>query len=443
MGSLIILNSTVISDPLTDEVIPNCNVIIEGDEIASVSPARPGPAARPTKRLDASGKLLAPGLIDAHTHLYASLTLGMPAPRRPPRNFPQVLRRVWWKWDKLLGLEDIYFSAVIGSLASIRNGITTILDHHASPSAIGDSLSWVAAGINECGLRAGLAYEVTDRGGKSGRDRGIRENRRFIEENRASQTDLLRDLFGMHAVFSLSDESLRLCAEEANDLGVGCHMHVAEHPLEVERFGKGHPRGILEHLAGIGILGPDSLLAHTVHVDSRDIETLIRSETFNVHNPLSNMGNGVGIAPITQMLAMGQHVGLGSDGFYDVPGEMVVARSLQTLGERDPSGFSDSQALRMVYEHNSGFIERLFDRRFGKVAPGYAADLILLDYNPATPMNRQNCASHLLAALGGGAVDTAIVGGRVVMKGGEFQTVDEDQILARARAVAQGIWDRF
>jgi putative selenium metabolism protein SsnA len=443
VSSLVIRNATVVSDPLSGAFTPNCNVIIEGGEIVSVSRDAPGRASRGATRLDGSGMLLLPGLIDAHTHLYASLTLGMPGKGKPPRSFPEVLRRVWWKWDKLLKHEDVYVSALVGCLASIRNGITTIVDHHASPSAIADSLSWVAAGAEACGLRACLAYEVTDRGGKRRRDEGIRENRRFLKDVRSGGSDLLRGLFGMHAVFSLSDESLRRCADEANDLGVGCHMHVAEHSLEVERFAEDHPEGIFKFLSRIGVLGPTTLLAHTVHLSRRDVRDLIRTGTFNVHNPLSNMGNGVGIAPIAEMLALGQPVGLGSDGFYDIPREMVIARSLQTLGERNPSGFSDEDSLRLVYDHNARFVGRLYGHRFGKVAPGYTADLILLDYEPATPLNRHNCASHILAALGGGTVDTSIIAGRVVMRGREIQTVDEQKTLAKARGVAQGIWDRL
>lgn len=442
--SILIENATVVTDPLTGEFSLTQSVAVEGEEIRAVGPSAELRVNYPQAYLlDGTGSLLLPGLIDGHTHLYAALALGMPAVDKPPRDFPQILRRVWWRWDKTLRDEDMYLSALVGSIASLRSGITTILDHHASPKAVPDSLSRVVAGVEECGLRACLAYEVSDRDGAISRDQGIGENRRFIAETRARRDNLIRGLFGLHAVFTLSDKTLRRCAEEATELGVGCHLHMAEHLPEVHKFAQEHEQGIAQFLAEIGILGPKTLVAHTVHVDRAAIKTLKATGTFNVHNPKSNMSNGVGIAPVADMMAMGQPVGLGSDGFYDIPQEMVVAKLLQTLGSGDPSAFSDQMALRLVYDHNVRFAERLFDCRLGKVAPGYAADLILVSYDPPTAIEMGNVANHLLAALSRGRMESVLVNGRLVMRDGEVLAVDETQVMAQARSRAAKLWGRL
>jgi putative selenium metabolism protein SsnA len=442
--NILIENAGVVVDPLGDTLLTGQAVAIEGTEIAAVGPIRELTRRYPqAERIDGTGSLLLPGLIDAHTHLYSALSLGMPAPASPPRNFPQILERVWWRFDKALRDEDNEVSALVGSILSLRSGITTILDHHASPHAVDGSLSLLAEGVERVGLRACLAYEVSDRDGPEIRDRGIAENRRFIESIQRREDGLLAGLFGLHAVFSLADETLRRCAAAAHELEVGCHMHLAEHEPEVSAFARDHEASIAEFLAEVGILGPQTLVAHTVHVDREDVEVLKQTRTFNVHNPKSNMGNGVGIAPVADMLEWGQPVGLGSDGYYDIPQELVTVRLLQNVGQRDPSAFSDTQALQLAYEHNVRFAESLFGCRLGKIASGYAADVILIDYRPATPIEPWNLSQHIVAALSGGSVRTALVAGRVVLRDGEVTGVDEAGVWTRARAQATELWARL
>jgi putative selenium metabolism protein SsnA len=442
--SILIENATVIVDPVLGEYTDSAAVAVVGAEVAEVgSSGDLDQRYANAERVDGRGTLLLPGLIDAHTHLYAALSQGMPAVGDPPRDFPQILERVWWRFDKALRDDDVTVSALVGSIASLRTGITTILDHHASPLAVPDSLSRLAEGVRQVGLRACLAYEVSDRDGPESCEQGIVENRRFVRETQDADDPLLKGLFGLHAVFSLSDETLRRCAGEAADLGVGCHMHMAEHRPEVVRFAQDHDRSIAEFLAEAGILGPETVVAHTVHVDRDDILVLKETGTFNVHNPKSNMGNGVGISPVAEMMELGQPVGLGSDGFYDLPQEMVVAALLQTLGKGDPSSFSHQMALQMGYGNNVRFAEQLFGCRLGRIAPGYAADLILVPYDPPTPLLEGNLTSHIISALTGEGVKTALVDGQFVLRDGEILGVDEWMVMSQARDRAEQLWSRL
>lgn len=440
--ALLIEDCVVIADPLGDEAQQASVAVREGridtlgdrDELRRRYPV--------ADRLDGKGMWLLPGLIDAHTHLYAALTVGMPSPSVAPQDFPQVLSQVWWRWDKALRPEDIRYSGLVGCMTSMRSGITTIIDHHASPRAVPDSLSVLAGAVKATGLRACLAYEVSDRDGAESREQGIAENRRFIREAGRQADATVRGMFGLHAVFSLSDETLRRCADEVSDLDVGCHLHVAEHQPEVEKFAATHREGIVRFLADLGILGPRSIAAHTVQLRMRDIEALKESEAFNVHNPKSNMGNGVGIAPVADMLAVGQPVCLGSDGYYDIPQEMETATLLQNLRAGNPSAFSGRQVLQMVYVNGAGLAGLVFGVGFGKIEVGYAADLILIPYHPATPVTPDNLPSHILRALNSG-VDTLLVDGRILMQGGEFPHLDVETILAGAADQARQIWRRL
>jgi putative selenium metabolism protein SsnA len=440
--ALLIEDCVVIADPLGDEALQASVAVREGriDALGDRDELRR--RYRGADRLDGQGMWLLPGLVDAHTHLYAALTAGMPSPPAAPQDFPQVLSQVWWRWDKALRLEDIRYSGLVGSMASMRSGITTVIDHHASPRAVPDSLGVVAEAVKETGLRACLAYEVSDRDGAESREQGIAENRRFIREAKKQADPTVRGMFGLHAVFSLSDETLRHCADEASDLGVGCHLHVAEHQPEVKKFAATHKKGIVQFLADLGILGPKSIAAHTVQLQMRDIEALKESGAFNVHNPKSNMGNGVGIAPVADMLAIGQQVCLGSDGYYDLPQEMETARLLQILRAGNPSAFSGRQVLQMVYANGAALAELLFGLGFGKIDAGYAADLILAPYRPATPVTVDNLTGHVLQALSSG-VDTLLVNGRILMRGGEFPHLDVESILAGAADQARRIWERL
>ena len=253
----------------------------------------------------------------------------------------------------------------------------------------------------------------------------------------------LHALFGLHAVFSLSDRSLEHCAERARALNSGLHMHMAEHRPEVEKFARKHSQSIPRFLSEIGILGKNTILAHTVHIADEDIELLKETGTFNVHNPRSNMGNGVGIAPVDRMLEYGQPTGLGSDGFFDIPNEMTLAKSLRTLKSSDPSAFSDQDALHLVYHNNIQFAEKLFGCRLGRVSQGYRADLILIDYHPWTPVNADNLSAHILSALNSGAVRTVIIDGQVVMEDGRVCGVDETEVRDIANRAAEKVWSRL
>lgn len=393
--------------------------------------------------IDAKGRVIMPGLINTHMHLYSTFARGMALKDAPPQNFPEILERLWWRLDRALTLDDIYYSAMVPLIDCIKNGATTIFDHHASAGAVRDSLFLLAQAAKTCGVRSCLCYEVSDRDGAQVMEEGIRENVEFIRHTAADGDHLVRGMFGLHASLTLSDATLERCCQANDGLGTGFHVHVAEAAADaadsLARYGK----RVVERLAGFGILGPRSIAAHCVHVDEREIDILLDTRANVVHNPESNMGNAVGCAPVLAMLEKGITVGLGSDGYTsDMFESLKVANILHKHHQANPSA-AWVEAPAMLFEHNPAISAPYFPQPLGRLAPGCYADLIIVDYDPPTPLNEGNVHGHILFGMSGRSVATTIINGRVVMKDRQLTGFDEREVYAKARELSGKLWQRF
>ena len=393
--------------------------------------------------LDAGGRLILPGLIDAHAHLYSAFARGMGLKDEPPKTFVEILERLWWRLDRVLELEDVRLSALVGLIGYVRNGTTTVIDHHASPSAIAGSLGVIADAFGKAGLRGVLCYEVTDRNGDAGMKAGIEENVRFLNRVRDERDGRLGGLFGLHAPLTLSDETLRACLEAGRSLGtdVGFHVHVSEHEPEVadslERYGK-RP---LQRLRDAGVLGRNSIAAHCIHADEGDLAALRETETIAVHNPQSNMNNAVGCAAIRRWT--GIQAGLGTDGMtQDMYAAAMTAYLLQKHEAGDPRVAWD-EVKDFLTASNPAIASRFLGCDVGILREGAAGDVVVSDYRPPTPLSADNFWGHLLYGGAGLQARTVVVGGRVVMRDRELQGLDEEEVFARARERTAKLWERF
>jgi len=229
-----------------------------------------------------------PGLVCAHHHLYSVLARGMPAPPRTPQNFLEILEQIWWRLDRALDLDMLYWSAKLGALEALESGTTAIIDHNETPNAIEGSLDVIARACAEVGVRVVCAYGVTDRNGAEGAQRGLEENQRFLSAGG-------RGLVGIHAAFTCSDDLLAAAAELARGQGVGVHIHVAEGIEDIDAPAR------LE-----GLTEASWLLAHCVHLPTENALT-----GTILHNPRSNLNNAVGYAAPARFA---QPVALGTDG---------------------------------------------------------------------------------------------------------------------------------
>ncbi len=355
--------------------------------------------------IDGGGALLMPGLVNAHTHLYSALACGMPAPAKTPRNFVEILEEIWWKLDRALDPESLRLSALVGGLEALRSGVTTVFDHHASPSFIDGSLDVIRTALGEVGVRGSLCYEVTDRGGEAKRDAGIAEN--------AAAGDFL----GGHASFTLSDETLAAMAAVDKPF----HIHVAEDRADLE------PGDPIARYLSAGLLRPGSIVAHGVHLDAEALSRAADAGAWLVHNPRSNMNNQVGYAALAAgypRLAVGTD-GIGSDMLSEIKTAFFQARDMGMATAWDLPG--------KLIAGNA----KLGGRRGWGV--GSPADLVLPDYVPATPLHEGNFAGHLVFGLDRSYVRRVYVDGQQMWP----TSLDTSRIYREAEAAAAALWERM
>ena len=393
--------------------------------------------------IDAKGKLIMPGMINTHHHIYSAFARGMTSSGPAPENFMDILENLWWKVDKNLNLEEIKYSALATYIESIKNGVTTVFDHHASPMSVKNSLFTIAEAAKKIGIRTCLCYEVSDRDGIDILDEGIKENTDFIKHYNLKNQNMIKGMFGMHASFTLSDKSLKKCVKAMEGLDAGYHIHTSEaiDDLEdsIEKYGKRVVVRLNEH----GILGEKTIAVHCIHVNDKEMDILKSTDTQVVHNPASNMGNAVGCSPALDLLAKGINVGLGTDGYTsDMFESMKVANIIHKHVKADPS-VAWGETPKMLFENNRKIVSKYFDGNIGVLAEGSAADIIIADYNPLTPMNETNYNSHILFGLMGRSVNTTIIDGKIIMRDRKILSVDEDMILNKSREVAKQMWDRM
>jgi len=384
---------------------------------------------------DLNGRLVLPGLVNAHTHLYSSLARGMPWPQDAPKNFLEILQKIWWKLDRALDEESIYYSALIGAIEAVKAGTTTLIDHHASPNYITGSLKIIRAALEQVGVRGVLCYEVTDRNGAAGRDAGLRENQEFLETQTNAQ---FRGLVGAHASFTLSDHSLHACVELAQHHNCGVHIHLAEDHCDAEisqqEFGRGE---VVRRLEDFGLLSEKTVLAHGIYLSEDNLRTIRQHQCWLMHNARSNMNNSVGYA---QVQHFGERVSLGTDGF---PADMFEETRLAYFKGRDAQNGLSPAAYMKFLSNGHQLCSELFGATFGKITPGAVADLTVLDYPAPTPLTPENLAGHLLFGMKTDYVSDVMIGGKLVMRHKKVVGFDVENAYHQSQAVAARLWKRL
>jgi putative selenium metabolism protein SsnA len=393
--------------------------------------------------IDADGKLLMPALINCHTHLYSSLARGIRLRGLAPRNFVDILKKLWWKLDVALEKEDVYLSAMVGLIDSAKAGVATLFDHHSSPNACTGSLDVIESAFREVGLRGCLCYETSDRNGQAAAQRAIAENIRFIEHvGLANEHNTIAASFGLHASFTLGERTLKQCVAANQSFGSGFHVHIAEDRADVVQCRERYRKTPVGRLADIGVLQERSIAAHCVHVTKADIERLSRSAANVVHNPQSNCNNAVGTADLTKLIQNKVNVGLGSDGYSPrMLDEFAAAFHLQKVRARDPKvGYSEALTALL---NNREIARRVCGWNVGTIETGARADLMLVDYLPPTPLTAENLFGHILFGVARSPVHSLWVNGKPVVKEGHCANVNERAILEKASARAQKLWSRM
>lgn len=443
MKELLIGNARLITRDPAQPYFEHGAVCISGETVVEAGAEEDLAGRHPeAERIDGHGGVIMPGMICTHNHIYSAFARGLSIKGYSATDFLGILEGQWWKIDRLLTLDQTKWSAAATYLDCIKNGSTTVFDHHASYGAIRGSLDVIAAEATRFGIRSCLCYEVSDRDGEEKMKEAVLENEDFILKAQKDTTGMLRGMMGMHAPFTLSDETLKFCTEHT-PAGAGYHIHVAEGIDDVEDSLRKYGLRPVERLYGMGILGRLTIAGHCIHVNRAEMDLLKRTDTMVVHNPESNMGNAVGCGPVMQMVHMGILTGLGTDGYTnDMFESYKVANILHKHHLCDP-GAAWTEVPKMLFENNPQIAGRYFDRPLGVLKAGAAADLIITDYIPDTPMNGSNANSHILFGMGGRSVITTIVNGRVLMQDRKVLVCDEEEVLAASRESAGQLWDEI
>jgi len=442
LNNILIKNGIIITLGESPRVLYNHSILIEGDKVKKIDETK-NFSSKYDKVIDAHGKVVMPGFINAHMHFYSTLVRGL-GKASPSNNFNEVLQNLWWRLDKKLDADTNYYSALIMAINAIKHGTTTLIDHHASPFAAKGSLNQIAKAVKETGLRASLCYEVSDRDGDKIAEEGLEENTEFIKQSQKNNDEQLKGMFGLHAAFTLSDKTFEKASKLGNDLNTGFHVHVAEAESDEDFNVKNFGMRVVERLDKFKILGNKSLAIHCVHINENEMDILAKNGTAVVHNPQSNLNNAVGIADIIKMQEKGILVGLGTDAMtVKMPEELRVALWAQHIRNANPTcGFME--VVNTLINNNRKITNRYWNVPLGTIEENAAADIVLIDYYPPTPLDETTYLGHIIFGISQSVVDTTIANGKMLMENKVLKIdVNEEEASAKSKELTVKLWERF
>lgn len=374
--------------------------------------------------LDCRGKLVTKSFACGHHHVYSSLARGMPAPQKSPRNFHEVLQYIWWRLDKLLDTEMIEASALATAVACAKNGVTFVVDHHASPCAIASSLETIAKAFDRVGVSHLLCYELTDRDGDGPREKGLAETESYLKEGRQGHV-------GLHASFTVGDDLLERAVSLAEKHGTGIHVHVAEGPIDQEECLKQHGKRVVQRFREAGVLGRrTSVLSHCIHLDDEERRWLRESDVFVAQNTESNLNNNVGdFTPA----GLGSNIILGTDGMHS---DMLrSAKAAFLVGQRTEG--IDLQGIYRRFRRANEYVQEC----------GFSGDgennLVVLDYDSPTEIRQDNFLGHFVYGLESRHVESVISCGELIVQERRLTRVCEEEILSFAREMGEKLWSKM
>lgn len=417
------------------------DILVKQGKIADIRPGLAADFPDITVK-DMAGKIVMPGLVCSHNHFYSGLSRGVMAPIPSCPDFISTLKNLWWRLDRALDQESLYYSGLICALEAIRQGCTAVIDHHASPLFIEGSLNTLREAFLKAGLRGMTCYEATDRnGGLKELERGVAENATFAhfisaEKVRDPDSYLVETHIGAHAPFTLPDEGLKLLGGALRDTGRGLHIHVAEDHYDVSHSHHHYGLSPVERLERFGLISDKTLIAHGLWLSDNEIAILTQHDAFLVHNARSNMNNSVGY---NAHLAKLKWVALGTDG---IGSDMFEELKFAWFKHRDAGGSLGSDSFTGMLQNGNLLLERNFGQRFGHLQPGFTADLTILDYLPPTPLCAENLSGHLLFGINSSHVHSVIIAGRMVYEDRQFPD-DVSAHFEQARSEASRMWNKM
>ena len=417
------------------------DLIIEDGKISGIRPKDfhhflSDPGEVPAHAFNAGGRVVTIPLVNFHDHLYSRLAKGL-AVQGPMDNFLQVLENLWWKLDLALDIDMVEACAYMGAMESIRRGVTYIFDHHASPRATRKSLAALANVFRRYGLRGVFCFETSDRNGDALALQGLEENAQFFKEQCGGD---FHAMMGLHASFTLTDETLAKASEIIRKEGLGIHIHLCEDRVDEEKSRELYGLSPVRRLTKFKLLNPRSILSHGIHVSESDYAVIADSGSAIAYNPDSNLNNSVGL-PEYKRVPGAIPILIGTDGMHaDIPRSM---KQLFLLYRYQGNDFGSAfQWIQKVFFDQLAFIHAYFPD-FPSLREGDRADLLIWDYVPPTPFTADNFWGHYIYGILERPVQSVIQGGRFLMKNHQLQVEDESKILLDIYRQGERLFEAF
>jgi cytosine/adenosine deaminase-related metal-dependent hydrolase len=373
--------------------------------------------------IDCTGKYITQSFVCGHHHVYSALARGMGAPKKNPENFNEILEYVWWTLDKCLDAEMIEASALYTALACVKNGVTFVIDHHASPNAIGGSLEIIASAFDKVGASHLLCYEISDRDGMDKAQQGLMETAEYLSDRQG--------LVGLHASFTVSDDTLVKAVRVANHFDTGIHIHVAEADSDQVHCQEKYGIRVIERLQKHNALkSGKTILGHCLHLSEKEKKIIGKSKAWVAQNTESNLNNKVGFF---NALGLGDNIMIGTDGMHS---DMLrSAKAAFFVGQN-----FDTINYNSVYQRFRNADKYINSNGFEGHGPN---NLVVLDYDTPTPINTNNFLGHFVFGLESKHVCHVISLGKLVVEDRKIITVDEEQILSYANKQAERLWAKM
>ena len=384
---------------------------------------------------DGHGKLVLPNFVCAHSHIYSIFARGLSLPFNP-HNFQEILDQMWWKLDSKIDNNITYYSGVAAGSEFLLNGVTTVIDHHASGTEIVGSLTALKKSLaNTVGIRSILCFETSDRYNVAD---CIKENMSFINKK---HYEFDSGLFGMHASMSLSNETLKKISKKLGNNPI--HIHVAESDMDVADCKNKYNTTIVERLNKFGLLNPDSLIVHGVYISNNELDIVKNNKAYMVVNTTSNLNNAVGITDIKKYLDKGIKVMVGNDGLSSsMATEYLNAYYLTHLKNNSPTAMNLGDIIDIINNAYS-YVGRRLNIKIGKLEHDYVSDFMLVDYEPFTDMNSSNAFGHIFFGLFPNFKPTDVfVDGKILVKKGLLVSQKTKRELVQAKKVSAELWKR-
>lgn len=385
------------------------------------------------EEIDGHGQLVLPNFVCSHAHIYSIFARGMSLPFNP-HNFQEILDQMWWKMDSKIDNEITYYSGICAGAEFLKNGVTTIIDHHASGKEIIGSLEALKEALcDTLSIRSILCFETSDRYNVG---ECIKENHDYMVKY---HNDMTCGLFGLHASMSLSEETL----EKVHDAleGHPIHIHVAESEMDPEDCMKKYGMTIIERLDKHQLINKDSLIVHGVYVTDKELDIIKKRGAYVVVNTSSNMNNAVGLPDVMDFIRHGIPVMVGNDGLSSsVSNEYQNVYYTARLFNKSPLAISLSDVLSMI-NNSYDYASRALNIKLGRLAKGYEADFMLVNYTPFTAMNKDNAFGHVFFGLYPTFTPKDVYrGGQCLVKNGKILNSKVERGLSKALDISSNLW---